>query len=70
MSSQLLNDIFQIGGVIIVLSVCVLWIVRRCLRKNSPSCHAEPDDPCEACKLVSHCKKKIRIDSDVDGGEQ
>lgn len=58
MNSQLLNDILQIGGVVIVLGACLWWIVRRCLRKNSPSCHTDSDDPCSECSLISHCRKK------------
>ncbi len=53
----MLNDVLQVGSVIVLLIYCVYWIVKRIRRGFSGGCDEWPQDGCDRCKLAEHCRK-------------
>lgn len=52
-----MNDILQIGAVITVLAICLIWLIRRIRRRIRGGECDERSDACEGCGLIDHCKK-------------
>lgn len=54
MNTESLNDILQLAGVFIALTICVVYVVRKIInRRKSKSCEK---DSCGGCPLADSCK--------------
>lgn len=50
------NDVVQIGGVILAVVLCVIWVVRRIIIKRRAIKNGA--DKCCGCELSDMCNKK------------
>lgn len=53
----MINDILQIGAVVVLLIICIVWIIRRIRRRIAGECDDVPEE-CAGCSLAEHCRKK------------
>lgn len=53
MTDNTLNDILQLAGVAIALVICVIYIVRRIIRRRKRPDGCAKD--CDGCPLSSKC---------------